>query len=237
MINFVVMEDNDFHLKNTKKIINRYMMKNDYEYTITSFSGLCSEFYNVIMSDENKIYILDFELDKTNAIEVAREIRKVDWRSPIIVFSVNGGMAYDTFKQRLQILDFVNKQFEAEKNLFELFDICLKQLKIKDSLKYNVGKVTYSLDYDNIYYVYRDTYERKTVIVTNNGEYKISTPLFKVKEKLSKSFAYSHKSCIVNMSKVVLIDWPNYMISFDNGAKINLLSRSHKKDLKDYALL
>ena len=234
MINFIIMEDNKFHLEKTKNIINKYMMKNDYDYNILSFDKIDDSFMNSINSDSNKIYILDFELPTTNAIEVARTIRKIDWVSPIIVFSVNGGMAYDTFKQRLQILDFVNKQFEAEKNLFELFDICISQFKIKSSLKYKISKIDYSIDFDKIYYIYRDTFLRKSIVVTNNGEYKISLPLIKIKDKLPRDFVFTHKSCITNMSKVNAFDWANLFIIFDNGTKCNLLSRTHRKELSKY---
>ena len=232
MINFIILEDNKIHLEKTKKIINKYMMKNDYEYDISTFCDITTSFKELIGTDSNKIYILDFELPRTNAIEVARLIRKEDWVSPIIVFSVNGGMAYDTFKQRLQILDFVNKQFEPERNLHELFDICFKQFNFKNALKYKIGHISYSLDYDKIYYIYRDTSLRKTVIVTNNQEYKISMPLVKVKELLTSDFVYTHKSCIVNLRRVNAFDWSNLVIMFDNGKSSYLLSRTHRKELK-----
>ena len=236
MINFIIVEDNNLHIEKTKKIINKYMMKNNYEYDILAYNYPNDKFVENISSDSKKIYILDFELKGTTAIDVARMIRKSDWISPIVVFSVNGGMAYDTFKQRLQILDFVNKQYEAEKNLFEVFDICFSQFKIREDFKYKIGKVTYSIDYDKVYYFYRDTVERKTVIVTNNGEYKIPMTLVKVKSLLPDYFVYSHKSCIINTMKVNAYDWANLTIFFDNGTKTYLLSRTHRKELKDHAL-
>ena len=128
MINFVIVEDNKLHRKRLKNIILNYMMKNKMEFDIIEFENDCPELESLmISSDNNNIYIFDFELPNATAIDLSRKLRETDWISPIIVFTVNGGMAYDTFKQRLQILDFVNKQYEAEKNLFELFDICLNQ--------------------------------------------------------------------------------------------------------------
>ena len=116
MINFVVVEDNKMHRKRLKNIILNYMMKNKMEFDIIEFEKSCSELESLmISSDNNNIYIFDFELPNTTAIDLSRKLRQTDWISPIIIFTVNGGMAYDTFKQRLQILDFVNKQYEAEK--------------------------------------------------------------------------------------------------------------------------
>ena len=231
MVSFVVVEDNKLHMNSTKEIIMNYMMKNSYDFDILEFSCVDSEFEKLVKSEKNLIYILDFELPDTNAIEISRLIRKYDWASPIIVFTVNGGMAYETFKQRLQILDFVSKQFEAEKNLFELFDICFKQLKIKKSFKYKVGKLDYNIDFNKILYVYKDTSERKSVIVTDKNEYPLPITLKEIKGMLSKSFAFSHKSCIVNIKRVDAFDWVNNKVIFDNGKEILFLSKTHKKEL------
>lgn len=232
MINFVVLEDNPHHRKKTKDIIFNYMMKNKYEFDILFFERETDTFIELVENhDSNYIYILDFELPNTTAIDVARRIRKKDWTSPIIVFTVNGGMAFDTFKQRLQILDFVNKQFEAEKNLHELFDICLKQLDVRENFKYKIGKVDYSIAFDKILYIYKDTVERKSVIVTDKNEYKISLNLIKVKELLNDDFIFTHKACIVNSKRVDAYVWSKGKVIFDNGKEAPFLSKTHKKEL------
>ena len=231
MINFVIVEDNPMHMEVTENIIIKYMMKNDYEFKIFKFEGINKEFDKIIEDDKNYIYILDFELVGMTAIDVARKIRKVDWISPIIIFTVNGGMAYETFKQRLQILDFVNKQYQAEKNMFELFDICFEQLKIRKSFKYKVGKIDYSIDYDKILYIYKDTVERKSIIITDNNEYKLSMSLNEIKDKLPKEFKYSHRSCIVNTARVEAFNWTKKEITFDNNKTTDLISKTHKTEL------
>ncbi len=232
MVNFVIVEDNPHHMKKTKEIILNYMMKNKYEFDILMFNDVTEDLYDLIKNhDSNYIYILDFELPKTTAIEVARNIRAYDWISPIIIFTVNGGMAFDTFKQRLQILDFVNKQFEAQKNLNELFDICFEQLKIRKNFKYKIGKVDYSIDYDKILYIYKDTIERKSVIVTDKNEHKIPMTLIKVKELLPPEFVFTHKACIVNTRRVDAYVWNEGKVIFDNGMEAQFLSKTHKKEL------
>lgn len=233
MINFIVVEDNPLHLEKTKEIIISYMMKNDYPFDIKTFSKFSKELINTIKVGEHNtfIYILDFELPNTNAIDISRTIRNYDWKSPIIVFSVNGGMALETFKQRLQILDFVNKQYEAEKNLHELFDICFKQLKLRSHFKLTIKKKTYIVDLENILYLYRDNYKRKTVLVTDFGEHMINDTLENIKSKLNNKFIYSHKSYIINTKRVSVLDWKNNDVIFDNGVRANILSKSRRKEL------
>ena len=80
------------------------MMKNSYIFDVQVFSHLSDELSDIIVNhDENHVYILDYELPDCTAIDIARLIRQYDWVSPIIIFTVNSGLAFDTFKQRLQI--------------------------------------------------------------------------------------------------------------------------------------
>lgn len=235
MINFIVVEDNKLQRKNISNLIMKYMMKNKLEFDIIEFETENKKLRDLIKDVEhNHIYILDFQLPNTNAIEISRFIRDYDWRSPIIIFTAHGGMAFETFKQRLQILDFVNKQFEAEKNLFELFDICMKQLNVSGLFKFKSKGIDYSIPLEKIYYIYRDTSERKAVIVTKNAEYKINMTMNYILRNLDKRFKMSHKACIINMEKVEAFVWKENKIIFRNGFETYLLSKTHKKELKEY---
>lgn len=232
MINFILVEDNDVHRKSTEKIILKYMMKNKYEFEIFSYDKENKKLDDYIKNnDDNSIYILDFELPNTNALDLARLVRTYDWRSPIIILTAHGGMAFESFKQRLQILDFISKQYHAEKSLIESFDICMKQFNITKSLKLNYNYTDYNIPFDKILYIYRDTVERKIIVVTENSEYKIRINMKDIKKLLPNYFKYSHKACIVNMNKVEAFDWKNYIIYFSNGTSSYLLSRTHKKEL------
>ncbi len=235
MINFVVVEDQKLQRNNISDLIMKYMMKNKLEFDIIEFESETKKLKELIKNVEhNHIYILDFELPNSNAIEISRLIRGCDWRSPIIIFTAHGGMAFETFKQRLQILDFVSKQYEAEKNLFELFDICLKQLNISSSFRFKSKGIDYNIPFEKIYYIYRDTCERKAVIVTGSSEYKINMSMNNVLKELDNRFRVSHKACIINIEKVEALVWKEGKIIFNNGFETFLLSKTHKKELEDY---
>ncbi len=236
MVNFVIVEDNKHHIERTKEIVLNYMMKNSFLFDILVFSNMSDSLEELIENhDENHIYILDYELPDCTAIDIARLIRKYDWVSPIIIFTVNGGLAFESFKQRLQILDFVDKQVNASKNLFELFDICISQLHIRRTLKFINGREHYSIDYDKIKYIFRDTIGRKSVIVTEMGEYNVNKTLVEVYKQLNdKSFKFTHQACICNMNKVRSLNWKEGIVTFNDGEKQYFLSRSHKESLKEF---
>ncbi len=232
MVNFIIVEDNELHTKNTEKLIIKYMMKNKYEFEILSFNKETPELLEFInKNDQNNVYILDFELPNANALDISRKIRKNDWKSPIIILTAHGGMAFESFKQRLQILDFISKQYQANKNMLELFDICMRQLNVCKSLKFNYNYTDYNICFDKILYIYRETVERKIVIVTNTKEYKIRMNMKEIKNVLPEHFNFSHKACIINTKRVEAYDWKNCIIIFDNGMTADLLSKTHKKEL------
>ena len=232
MINYIVVEDNPLHRKRIEEIINKYMLENDSDYKIRSFEKRTTELDNYIKSEnDNNIYVLDFELPNSNAIDISKYIRTVDWKSPIIVFTAHGGMALETFKQRLQILDFVNKQYEDEKNLFELFDICFEQLNLRKSLKYKYKGTDYNIEFDKIYYIYRETFERKTYIVTKNKKYMTNFGIKDLLKKLDNNFVVSHRACIINMNKVRALCWNEGKIVFIDDQEIYFLSKKNKKEI------
>lgn len=232
MINYIVVEDNPLHRKRIEKIINKYMADKDNDYKIKTYEKRTNELDNYIKSDnDNNIYILDFELPNSNAIDISKCIRTVDWKSPIIVFTAHGGMALETFKQRLQILDFISKQYEDEKNLFELFDICFNQLNLRKSLKYKYKGSDYNIELDKIYYIYRETFERKTYIVTKSNKYMTNFAIKSLLNKLDKNFVMSHRACIINLKKVKALCWNEGKIIFNDGKEIYFLSKKNKKEI------
>lgn len=85
MINFIVCEDNPIVLEKNIKTINNLMFSNNLEYKIYSFTDYNSELQDLINNNlDNKIYILDIELEDSSGIDIARKIRKNDWSSLII---------------------------------------------------------------------------------------------------------------------------------------------------------
>lgn len=234
MIKFVVVEDNDFQRKQIRTLLIKYMMNNNSEYDIVEFNDYTKELEKLIEKSEyNHIYILDYEVPSTDALDISRKIRENDWTSPIIINSVHGKLAFETFKQRLQILDFIDKLDSSEKEFFKTLDACFKQFKKKPkSFRFKIRGIDYNIDYNKILYIYRDTYARKLVLVTDNNKYRMNKNIKDLIKVLDDRFKVTHKACIVNMDRVEALVWRENKIIFDNNEEIYLLSKTHKKELE-----
>lgn len=118
MLNFVVCEDNKIILQKNVDIINKFMFDNEMDYKVHSFSSYCNELKKLISKKNgNYIYILDIELDEISGIDIAKEIRNLDFESIIIISTSYMDYLPYTIKSKLMILDFVSKFEDYEKNL------------------------------------------------------------------------------------------------------------------------
>lgn len=235
MINFVVVEDNNKHREKVTKIILSYMMNNKEDFEIYEFSDYTIELINYIKNNKsNSIYILDLELINGDGIDIARRIRNNsnDWTSPIIILTAHTSLYYEVYKQRLQILDFIGKCDNIDKNIRENIDICFKMLNINTTYKFTYKNVDYSIPYSSINYFQRDG--RRTKIVTTDGIYYRNLSVSEVLKTLPNNFKLSLKGTIININNIYKIDWQAYKVYFKDGTNDYVVSKSHKKELDIY---
>lgn len=135
MINFIVCEDNDIILNRNIDIINKAMFNNNIAYKIYKFSSYDDELKRIIKSNiENKIYILDIELDNRSGIDISREIRNEDLNSFIIISTAHTEYLPYTIKSKLLIFDFVSKFDDYENNLSRVINNILSTISESEIL-------------------------------------------------------------------------------------------------------
>lgn len=236
MINFIVC-DNEKEITNlVKNIITKVMFKTNIEYKVHIFNDYDSKFNTIVKSDlENKIYILDIEVGSHSGIEVAKNIRKKDWNSIILILTAHYELEYVAYKSKILLFDFISKFDLYDKEIYDTINMCINAVLNDDKLNIKVGRRYEKINYNNILYITYDSYNRKLKIITKSEQYEINSTLKGIKEKLKGKFIYTHRSCIVNMANVKNIDTINKLITFTNGTTIDLLSRSYIKEVKEYA--
>ena len=83
-------------------------MPYDFDYNIYSFEKYNLNMKNIIKTPaDTKIYILDLELPGKTGMDIAKEIRKEDWDSIIIILTSHDELELKLLKQKLLILDFI----------------------------------------------------------------------------------------------------------------------------------
>ncbi len=227
MIKFVVVDDDEKEIERVKALIHEVVE----DAKILSFSkitnGLKAEIQNV---DEHKIYVLDIELaNKVSGITIAKLIREVDWESEIIFITNHDKMFESTHRSIYEVFDFIEKFHDFDKRFKKDIREILKRNFDNKMFKYDANNVELNIYYRNILYIYRDTEERKLIIVTPNNKYKVSMAIKEIPKYLDDRFVQCHRSCIVNKNRVEAKNYKEGYFILDTGEKVYLLSKMNKK--------
>jgi DNA-binding LytR/AlgR family response regulator len=104
------------------------------------------------------------------------------------------------------------------------------------SLNFRYNGEIYKIPFKDILYIERDTDIDISIIHTKNREIEINKTINELEDILryENAFLKTHRSCIVNTSRINKVDWKNSIIEFSTGDTIDLISRDRKKGLKKY---
>lgn len=232
MFNIIICDDNLNDRKKIVDVIEKFMKGKKKEYKIHLFNDYNSKFIDIIdRKIPFKIYLLDIETPSASGIDIARKIRKNDVDSVIIFLTGHEELGNIVLKNDIMFLSFINKfdnfKERLENSLLKSFDL----LGHKNTIRINDRNITYTLNLNDILYITKDSYERKTIIVTDYSEIKISKPLTEIISLLDDRFIQTHRACYINNNRKIKIDKTNKIITFDNGSNIDLLSEKYKREV------
>ena len=236
MLRFIICEDNKEHLDRFCNIINKVMMPYNFEYKINKFTQYNKEVEEIInYNGDIKVYLLDIELPVISGLEIASEIRENDLESIIIFITAHNEFKNDIFYSRLLATDFISKDSLWSDRFEDSMNYVVSILEKRQMLVFDYNHNTYRIPYSCINYIEKVQDNQKCVIYTENGEtFDIKETVTALADKLGPNFFKSHKSCVINLDKVKIIDYTNNKIVFQNNEYIYLLSNRMKKVLKDY---
>ena len=230
MFNVIVCDDNEKDLNNVVTIVKRFMSENKLEYTIYKYSDYDKNFESII--DKKlpfKIYLLDIETPSRSGIDVARQIRRKDVDSVIMFLTVHEELGSVILKNDLMFLSFINKFDGLNERLNKSLKKAIHLLHHKNVIKIADKNITYTINLDDILYITKESFERKTIIKTDYSEIKVNKSLNDIVSKLDNRFIQTHRACFINNDRKISIDKSNKIITFDNGETINLLSDKYRK--------
>lgn len=232
MINVIICDDDNLYRSKVVEIINKYFKGKKLDYKILEFQDYDNKFIEMLKEDvANKVFILDIETPTRSGIDIARLIRKIDVESPIVFLTGHEELGNIILSKVMNFVSFINKFDCVEEKINKSMDLALKILNKKQILKFTDRGSIYTIEFNKILYITTDTVARKTIIVTAKHEYKTNYTLSQMLDLLTNDFVKTHKSCIVNRSRVVKINKNQNSILFDTGLEIDMLSAKYKKEI------
>ena len=237
MIHIIICEDNKNYRLKTHNIVESFMMKTNINFNIKTFDCFNDKLRKIIEKPEDGyyIYILDIALaNYDSGIDIANAVRAYDYDSIIILETGYKELISEAQKLRLQILDYVCKNINYEKNIKELLELSLKIFGFKKSIKFKVEKIDYNVKYKDVLKIETDSIERKCIITTINRTYECKKPLYYLEDQLNDDFYKINRGCIVNWRNIKKVDFEKNIITFCNDTTVEgVMSIRHVRGLKD----
>lgn len=232
MIKFIVVDDDKKEIKHIESLLEEVVKQ---EKEVITFTKVTTELKEEIQKvDERKIYILDIELgNKVSGINVAKLIRDVDWESEIIFITNHDKMFESVHRTIYEVFDFIEKFHDFDKRFKKDIKEILKRNFDNKMFVYTANNVELNLYYKSILYIYRETEERKLVIVTDTNKYMVNLSIKEILPLLDSRFSQCHRSCIVNNSRVQERNFKEGYFVLDNGSVVYMLSKKYKKVLEE----
>ena len=230
MFNIIICDDNEKDLNNMVRAVKKFMDENSFKHSIHKFSDYDKEFEKIIDAKlPFKIYLLDIETPSRSGIDVARQIRRKDVDSVIMFLTAHEELGSVILKNDLMFLSFINKFDNMNDRLNKSLKKAIHMLHHKNVIKIVDRNITYTLNLNDILYITKESFERKTIIKTDYSEIKVNKTMNDIIQMLDSRFVQTHRACYINNDRRVSTDRKNRIITFDNGETINLLSDKYKK--------
>lgn len=234
MLEFIICDDDKEFLMRVEKVVNNIMLKKDIDYRIYKFNDYDKKFMDILSKKINpRIYILDIELPTCSGISIGRQIRKKDLESQIIFLTGHEELGSILLRKDVNFFAFINKFEEFEIRLKRNIELSLATLNKRNFLEIKDKKSYYRLSLDSILYITRDSVERKTIIYTDNNKHIINKPLKDIEKDLDERFIKTYRSCVVNKDRLAEINYKERKIIFDDGTKIDYLSKKYKVEVTE----
>ena len=231
MINIIICDDNKKDLTRISKMVKSFF--NHKEYKIYLFNDYDENFNFIVNSNlENKIFILDIEVNERSGIDAARYIRNKDYKSFIIFLSGHDDLTRIVSKKNIMCFNFINKFDDIETNLKDTLNkVILNMDKVCEIVKVKVNNTIYNINPSKIYYITKETISRKTLIYYDNYVLSIKMSMKDLLNKININLLQTHKACYVNDNYVIEYNVKDKYILFDNNKKIDLISKKYIKDI------
>ena len=225
MLKFAVCDDQKEILDEMQKLIILFSKQQDVMVEIhTFFNG------KELLQSKTKydLIFLDIEMDIMNGIEAAEKIREMDMNVPIVY--ITSYTDYWRKAYKVHAFEFITKPIDCN-DIFKVLSDFIVTIRDKDSKSIELisaNKIVVFNENDICYFLCTDM-KRKIIVHTIYEEVIVTGNLNDIFTKLTNGqFYMSHRSCIVNLKYVKIID-NYYEIIMKNGEYVPLAQKKRNE--------
>jgi len=239
MLSVLICEDNPGCMSIIKKCVEQVITIEELDIKIEKTANTPNEILEYLQSNKLAgLYFLDIDLcAEMTGIELAEKIRVYDPRGFIVFVTADEFSLSLTMKYRVEALDYIVKGtsgFESRiaeciKDAYKKYSTAATPLQQKFPI--NVSRhTTVVIDCDDIlYFKNSPIHTHNVILVTHKDRYEFRENLSKIEQQLDSTFYRCHRSYIVNLTKIAMIDKEKFEFVLVGGERVGVSARHIKK--------
>lgn len=241
MIPIYICDDEENMLQALRYEMEQAIMAEDYDMELVGTFDDPRELLKAVENDGRRgIYFLDVDLknEDYNGFILATAIREIDPRGFLIFVTTHGELALETFRYRLEAMDYIEKDDPA--GLMIRLRVCLNQVTARLMAERREVQQVYSIQVmggirhvpvQEILYIETSAKQHNLVLHSDSAIIEYRGKLSEVEKSLGEGFWRIHRSYLVNRVRVRHISLKEDNVELDNGETCPL-SRKAKRDYK-----
>ena len=215
MLNFVLCDDSKTALNKLSRMLESIIIQNKLDGQIVLSTQSPSTLLKYVKNNPVNVAILDIDLNNDiSGLKIAESIRKYD-KNIYIIFTT-GHLEFGLVAYRYKTFDYIAKPISYERlreTIFRLYDDISSDTP--KYIRFDNNKTI--IPENSIKYIQRDG--MKLVFTTDTRTYEVYSSFSKLEPFLPKQFVRCHKSYIVNLDKIININFSSNTISFSANQK------------------
>lgn len=214
MLNFVVCDDDINMLNRLSSLLEKVILKNDFDAKVMLKTTDYNELLNFISSNKINVVILDVEFtgQKLNGLDVAKLIREID-KNCYLIF-VTSHFEYIAEAYKYKTFDYIFKSSITMETLTSTLKRLFADISATDTLFLKIDNKNTLLDLNDIHFIEKDG--TKLIYHTLIKDYVTYNSFNKL--RLPENFVRCHKSFIVNINNITNVSLSNNIITFKDGS-------------------
>ena len=231
----VICEDCEVHRTHLESIVKKHREIESGNMVLALVSSSPNEVlaFAERVSLSGRLYLLDIDLQhELDGITLATQIKKIDTSAKIIFVTAHSELAYLTFANKVDTLDYIVKDSpqNVEKNVLECLDKAFKHFNEDNHHNRKVYRVkasgeVWNVAYDDILFFETHTSIRHKIILhMKNSQIEFRGHIGEIAE-LDEEFFRIHKSYVVNIKHIKRVDKAMRVAEMVNGQTVPITIR------------
>ena len=240
MIPIYLCDDDPKIRREIRRELEKEILISGYDMEIVCDSGNSREVLEILRENRQRgIYFLDVDLkeEQYTGFILGREIRKADPRGFLIYVTAYGELAFDTFRYKLEALDYIVKDDQAKmyqgiRKSLEIINERLSEERGEDRQYFTVKfmDTVRHIPVDEILFFETGGKSHRIILHGLKENMDFTGSIRELQKELSGQFVRVHRAYLANVSLIKALDIREKKVVFVNGENC-LFSRKSKNEL------